>query len=1258
MVTSHEAVDGLSRAVLHAQGTTFVAESRDITPLPEWDLALIHTPGLPRMEPLVIGGERPHPETPAVVLTEDGPLPTTLTGTVPAVYTSTARYHSVERALRLELPAAAAVPLRLSRWASGAPVADSATGAVLGVLGTALHATSGQPGPFAVPLHTADASAPDGPLGVLLRRNGASAPGFGPDLNLAGALRLAAASVDPAPERCAHAVTRPEVAEHFDLFAHSGAAVLALVGAPGTGRTTELAAVAARRARAAAAAPSVWLRGAELRPDDTSLREAVGRALAAASGSVTASRQPGGSGTATAQLPAPADPAPTGRPADGSHDVDPDAVARLASAAGRPLLILLDAPEEMPLRLAHPHTLRQWTVRTADWLRASGARLAVACRPEFWEQAATLFPEDMLYALAGTEGSVRVGQLSPRQAVRVRAAYGLPDGVLAPRDVGHPLAIRMLAQVRAAQGALCGRTLPGPSDPPVTPGCSDAPDPAAEVAEAVDAAQVVEPAPARHEIFSAFLDLLCLRSAQRLAWRGEEEGDAGLSQQSAGTAVGGGAGGPASVRRLAARAAGRLHEAARRCLASGQGELSRAAFDELFPWHDGWASAVLAEGALAPAGEGYRFVDEEFSDWLQGCHLDLDVALDALVQHRGPDATGTAPVPRHRIGPVVQALLLCDRRDGAEVLAPRLRRLADALDGALDGELDGVAEPGPGDTAVAASPDGSDDDTLDGADDSEPNGEIVWWAAHLLAETLPQLPEVGSYVRVLVGLAKRVAERQDSTLLRDRFGPGFWGGLRLEATEKVELLRHLLPADPPADQPCERGRCLDLLEELLTAEPRTVQPLLCEWFSDLRPLRRRTDMDNRTVPTVATAAQALLYTHRRRAVDELTDALVDAAHPRADELLAELVRDELPAMCRAVERWAYETHAGRRTAAAGYGVLAARRARTDTDRKLLRSAARALLRRPVHRPAERTLHTAALAVLVRDPHSRSQHMAAALRRFTESGDAELAGALGTALATHPEPVLAAFHALLTGPADPAAQSEAVRALARVDTPALARRAALLVREHAELRPWRARDDVARFVGRRLRHGPGARAVLRPLVAELLCEEEPVFRARLAGVLGAGEGPLRDELLDLLLAQEKDDSVLEAALDAVARRAIVVRPRRTTAPDGDSDSASSASGHGPGGAPDCGSEARFVRRIGALMADTAQGAASFDRALAGLARELPGFTRALRVWVAREPQEWTPVLGPRARRLCDSLDAQPPDEDLLDVPVLNEDARRP
>ncbi|MGP3986266.1 trypsin-like peptidase domain-containing protein [Streptomyces sp. 3N207] len=1151
VVTSHEAVDGLSRAVLHAGESSVTAASCDITPLPEWNLALIRTAGL-CLDPLVIGAEGPHPGTRAVLLTEDEALPSTVTGTVPVTYTSTARYHAMERALLLELPESVSVPLRLSRKASGAPVVDAATGAVLGVLGTALHATSGRPGRFAVPLQAAGVPAPDGPLGVLLRRNGASAPGFGPDLNLAGVLRLAAASVGPAVERCAHAVPRPEVAEHLNLFAHSGASVIALAGAPGTGRTTELASVAASRARAAEPAPSVWLRGAELHPKDAGLREAVGRALAAADRTVAASGVWDASGAV---------------PAGDLCGADPDVVARLACTAGRPLLVLLDAPEEMPPHLVQ--TLPQWTVRTASWLRATGARLAVACRPEHWEQAAALFPEDMLYALAGTNGSVRVGDLPPRQAARALAAYGLPDGALATGDAGHPLAMRMLAQVCAAQGAVCGRGVPR------APG-----------AQYADRGEAAEPPPARHEIFAAFLDLLCLRIAQRLMSRGEGERNTGVPQRAAGAAVGADIADLGSVRRLAARVAGRLHEAARRCLGSGQGELSAAAFDELFPWRGGWASAVLTEGALAPAGAGYRFVDEEFSDWLQGCHLDLDVALDTLVPWRSGARDGAVRVPRHRAGPVVQALLLCDRRDGAEVLAPRLRRLADAL-----GE------------ALGAAPSAA-------LDDGVPDGEAAWWAVHLLRETLPRMPDACPYTPVLGSLAERVAERQESAMVRDSFGPCFWRGLPLDAAGKAELLRHLLPADVPADRPCEQGRYLDVLKELLTAEPRTVQPLLCDWFSDLRPLRRRTDADGRTVPTVATAAQALLYTSRHIAMDELADALVDAAHPRADELLAELVQDELPAMCRAVERWAHDTRTdGRATAAAGYGVRAARLASTHSDRKLLRSAALALLRRP----QDRALRTAALAILVRDPHSRSRHMRAALRCVTETREAELAAALGTALGTHPEPVFAAYQALLTGPADPAAQSQAVQALAQVRTPALARRAALLVREHAVLRPWRARDDVAAFVEHRLRNGPGARAVLRPLVAELLEEQEPTFRARLAHVLGAGEGPLRDELLDLLLAQERDESVLEAALDAVARRTTVPRQR--------------------GGTP----EEKLVRRIGTRMAATAQGAASFDRALARFARELPGFAGAVSAWVAREPELWTAVVGPRARRVCDMLD---------------------
>ncbi|MBO0517802.1 hypothetical protein, partial [Streptomyces beijiangensis] len=60
VVTSHEAVDGLSRVVLHALGErTFLAEADDITSLPGLGLALVRTDGL---------GVRPLP----IAVREDG----------------------------------------------------------------------------------------------------------------------------------------------------------------------------------------------------------------------------------------------------------------------------------------------------------------------------------------------------------------------------------------------------------------------------------------------------------------------------------------------------------------------------------------------------------------------------------------------------------------------------------------------------------------------------------------------------------------------------------------------------------------------------------------------------------------------------------------------------------------------------------------------------------------------------------------------------------------------------------------------------------------------------------------------------------------------------------------------------------------------------------------------------------------------------------------------------------------------------------
>ncbi|MFG3253595.1 trypsin-like peptidase domain-containing protein [Streptomyces sp. NPDC048172] len=1179
LVTSHEAVDGLNRAVVHAPGErTFLAESGDITPLPEWDLALVRTEGL-GLAPLVIGAERPRTGGTGgaggtggvgteVVLGVGGAVTARLNGTVSATYTSTDRFHPLEQVLELALPEAACAQLRLSRRASGTPVLDVATGAVLGVLGTALH-VPGRTAGYAVPLCSAGVLAPDGPLGVLLRRNGASVPGFGPDLNLAGALQLTATSVGRAVERCAHAVARPEIAEEFTEFAGSGASVAGLVGDPGTGRTTELAAFAARRARGTAPEPTVWLRGADLRAGDGSVREAVGRALDEAARIVAASRGAGPEAGPEASAEAGPD---GGRP----PGANPDVVARLARDARRPLLVLLDAPEEMPPQLAHG--LRQWTVGTSSWLRASGARLAVACRPEHWEQAGALFPRDMLYVPRGAAWSggamaleagpgpgsgptgpgqggavlppcVRLGDLPPRQAVRARAGYGLPDGALADADAGHPLAIRMLSEVRAAQASRDVGTdrVPRQGGPP-------------------------DGQPVRAEILSAHLDLVCLRIAVRLA--AGERSDPGA-----------GAGG---VRRRAARVAGQLHEAARRCLGPGQGGLDRASFEEIFPWGGGWASAVLGEGVLVPAGGGYRFADEEFADWIQGRHLELDGALDALV-HRRDEQSVAIPVPRHRIGPVVQSLLLCGRRDGPGALVPRLRPLVDAL--------------APGDAGE----------------------EAAWWAAHLLGETLLRVPDARPYAAVLRALAERIAGLVDGARFAEGplghgFGPWFWRRLPLDAREKAELLRLLLPADSPYG---EGDRFLDVLGELLVAGPRAVQPLLCEWFSDLRALPRREGseggegadgVDGRLAPTVATAAQALLHTHRRHAVDDLVEALVGAAHPRADELLAELVHDEPSALCRAVDRWAHDDRVERRAAAAMYGVRVAVRARTEADRELLRYAALALLRRP----GDCSLHGPALALLVRDPASRSRFVDAALARFGETGEPELASALGTALATHPEPVLAAFHTLLTedvqasheSHAGGVARARAVRALAEVRTPALARRAALLVRAYAECRPDEARGPVAGFVRRRLGHGPSARGVLRPLVAELLASRTTAFRASLARVLGAGEGVLRDELLEMLLAGERDLRVLDAALSAVARL------------------------EGGRGRERLAGET--VRRVGLAMARTPEGAAGFDRALVELAREVPGFAAALRGWVAGAPGEWAALIGPSARRMCETL----------------------
>ncbi|OUC85931.1 trypsin-like peptidase domain-containing protein, partial [Streptomyces swartbergensis] len=918
LVTSHEAVDGLPRLVLRGAGDRRRVVSADaVTPLPALGLALVRTEGLgvPPLPVTVRGGAG----TGAYVrIAAGGWREARVLGSTAVTYTATDRVHRLDGALELAVGTAGRDALRRGGGAAGGPVLDAATGAVVGVLGTALRSDHSDVG-FAVPLHPRAPGAA-GPLAELLAENAATVPAYGADLNLAGVLELTgtAAGLDgpPGGTGLTEPVERAAVVAEFSAFEAGRATVLGLVGAPGSGRTTELATLAARRARSGH--PTLWLCGSELRDDDASVADAARRALLRAAPAVAASRSPF-------------------LPAD-LGDTTPERLARLAGAFGRPLLLLLDGPEEMPPALAR--RLADWTGGTVRWLRETGVRLVVACRPEYWEGAG--FPAEVLHRPAGADGRpacVRIGDLTEDEAREARLRHGIPESALVDADARHPLTLRLLAEIREALDVFDG---------PESAGAPTGPDgPGATVG--------------RDDVFAAYLDLMCLRVAVRLA------AGNGLS----GTAV----------RRLAAKVAGQVHEAARRSLGPGLGDLDREAFETVFPWGPaparlgggtGWASAVLAEGLLVPAGAGYRFAHEELADWLQGLHLDLDEALRSLV-HRRRDAQSD-PVPHHRIGPVVQALLFLARHHGTGRLASRLADLVHALD-------------------------------------ADPRS---WWAARLLAGTLSAVPEATPYTEVLRLLADRiVAWRRQDRPVPEEVGPAFWAAVRLPEDERFALLRRLVHADGP---PCEAGpRFLDSVAHLLAADPTAVQPLLARWFDDEQPLPATPHA------TVATAAQALLHTHRHGALDDLADVLVDRAHRRADELLAVLAEEEPSAVCRAVDRWARDERPARRSAAVAHGLRVAPHVRSGGDRALLRYAALTLLARP----ADRALHGGALALLVQDPHTRARYLPRALEHFA-AGDPHLPpDAPAAALPAHPEPVLAAFAVRLERP-DP---GEALRALA-------------------------------------------------------------------------------------------------------------------------------------------------------------------------------------------------------------------------------------
>ena len=923
LLTSHETVDGLSALFLAwPGGAVRRLTADDVVPLPEYGLALLRTDAVLPPLPLDPGQGARLIQLPGPGRTLQGGV----AGLVTARYAAAERWHLVADVWLLDLDQA---PHGLPVELAGAPVLDAETGAVVAVATAALRSHR-RSAVLAVPLR---AAAGHPAVADLLERNAGTVPAYGRALNLAGVLDLAAATTTGLAPLVGPRIDRSD-APPADWPPERP--IQAVLAEPGSGLTTELAAVALHRTRSALRRPTVWLRGADLRAHDGSLLDAVVRVV-------------------------------------------PDAAraARLAAAAHRPLLIVLDRPEEMPPALLP--VLAEWSAETGRQLRQLDARLLVGCRPEFWEQHH--------FSAEDVQPPHRLGDLPADAAAELARRLGLPPG---PR---HPLTLTLLAELPVRSAA-----------------------------------------PTRAELLEATVDFACLRIAVRLAH---------------------------PDRRTATAAAGRVHEAARRMLGPGGGALSHADFDEIFP--DVWGPAVLAEGLIVPAGQGYRFAREELSEWIQGVHLDLPTALDGLLgdarapapsppgSHRrgGPRTVpvppphpppASIPVPHHRIGPVREALLrLADPE-------PTLGRLVLRLDG-----------PAP----------------------AAPGSAAHWWAAHLLTGTLLRLPDPQAHLPLLQSLAARMSRRA-----RPPVPLAFWTGLALPTPARIDLLRELVRGDPAA---------LDAVAGLLRADPPAAFPALCGWLQDEQ---------------LAATALHLLRSHRRVALDDLAEALVAAAHPRADALLRELAVIESSALCRAVDRWAHDPRPERHVAAAVHAPAIT--PGTAPDRALLRFAAEALLARPT----EEALHGAALAVLLADPATRARHLPAAVARYTAADPHLTPASLAPALDGHTAPVLAAFRARLHQPGEEAAVI--LRTLGRTPAPHARAAAARLVAEYLDAHP-EAAAPVAAWLDARIRHGSAERATLLRFVRDLAAQPA-VVRTTFTSAL-SGTTPLHRELRAALSVSE-------------------------------------------------------------------------------------------------------------------------------------------
>jgi hypothetical protein len=393
VLTCHHVVEGLESLLIRGPGGSSDLVSSDaIAFAPDIDLALIRAPKV-----------------------RGSPLPLASTVKAPTEYW-TKGFHRIGGAIRAAFPVPAVDAGRTSvtysgdstRYdiddilvvsdadidpgLSGAPLLDRQFGVVVGVVSSKL-VRANEKGGFAIPISRA---AGHPALAHDVAANQATVPAYGPYLNAPAARKLCAAITHSEIQNLiqlrgvdlSRRVRRSEVEDAIGQFLSADAAVLALIGPSGVGKSTEIAALAQRLRRCA-----LLLRGSALRPDSSGLGSAVNAALVAAS---------------------------SGLPLPDSADM----VIAGALAADSRLVVLLDALNEAQL---NGLALEEWIASTRSWLRQTSAQLVVSCRSELW--ADVVGPVLSTAIDQGETVVASLGQFTDQEFVEAATTYGLPAGI-------------------------------------------------------------------------------------------------------------------------------------------------------------------------------------------------------------------------------------------------------------------------------------------------------------------------------------------------------------------------------------------------------------------------------------------------------------------------------------------------------------------------------------------------------------------------------------------------------------------------------------------------------------------------------------------------------------------------------------------------------------------------------------------------------------------------------------------------------------